>query len=100
MTPEESNPAARYVTLRDYLRVVRRYWLLIVVIALAGAAAGLADALRQTATYEAASEISFQDPAQDLGVVGLGSSSVQTPGQVAAVNAGNVTAPDVMRAAA
>jgi Mrp family chromosome partitioning ATPase/capsular polysaccharide biosynthesis protein len=99
MTPEPASQSARYVTVQDYLRVLRRYALLIVLVAAVGAAAGLADAARQTPVYEATSAIALQDPAQDLGIVGLGSGSVETPGQLAAVNSENATSPAVMAAA-
>jgi receptor protein-tyrosine kinase len=96
MTTDQSTPPARYVTLRDYLAVIRRYWLLIALVGLVGAGAGLVNALRQAPTYEATAEVSFQDPAQDLGIVGLGAPLVQTPGTLAAVNADTATSPPVM----
>jgi Mrp family chromosome partitioning ATPase len=96
MTTEDTSPASRYLTLRDYLRVLRRYRMLIAVIAIVGAVAGLADALSQTAVYQATAEVAFQDPTQALGLVGLASSSAQAPAQLAAVNADTATAPNVM----
>ena len=98
MTTESSSPSVRYVTVRDYLGVIRRYWLLIALVALAGAGAGLLNALRQAPSYQATAEVGFQDPAQDLGIVGLGTPVVQTPGAVAAVNADTATSPPVMNA--
>lgn len=90
-------PAARYVTLRDYLRVLRRYWILITLIAAVGAAAGLANSERQKPLYEATAEVNFQDPTQDLSIVGLGSSFFQTPAAIAAVNAQTASSPSVSR---
>jgi succinoglycan biosynthesis transport protein ExoP len=92
-------PAARYVTLSDYLRVLRRFWILIVLLTAFGAAAGLADAERQKATYQASAEIGFQDPVEDLNIVGLGSSTFQTPAQIAAINAETASSPSVSREA-
>lgn len=92
---EHSTPI-RYATLRDYLRVVRRYWIMIALLGLVGAGAGLAYAGGQASTYKTSAEVSFQDPAQALGVVGLAENSIQSPGQVASVAAELVTAPSVM----
>lgn len=95
MTTGETSQAPRYTTLRDYLRVLRRYWLMIAVITIIGAAAGLANALRQKPTYQASSQLSFQDPTQELTLAGIGSTP-QTPVQLAEVNATTATAPEVM----
>ncbi len=94
---EQTSAPARYVTLRDYLRVLRRYRLMIVIVGLVGAAAGLVYAGQQAPVYTAAAQVSFQDPTGDLGVVGLASSSVETPAQVAATEAALVTTPSVMQ---
>jgi capsular exopolysaccharide synthesis family protein len=93
---QPNSPAARYVTLRDYLRVFRRHRIAIVVIAAIGAAAGIYDAKRQTPVYQASASVSFQDPAQDASLVGLGTSVVQTPAQLAAANAETLTRPQVI----
>jgi Mrp family chromosome partitioning ATPase/capsular polysaccharide biosynthesis protein len=88
-------PAGRYVTLRDYLRVLRRFALVIGLLAAVGAGAGYANAARQKARYQASVSVSFQDPVSDLNLVGLGSNTFQSPAQLAAVNASAVTAPGV-----
>jgi succinoglycan biosynthesis transport protein ExoP len=93
---EDTPRVARYQSLRDYLAVVRRYWLMILIIVIIGAAAGLADALRQTPVYQANAQVAFQDPTQNLNIVGIGSNSAQTPASQAAVNATTATAPAVM----
>jgi tyrosine-protein kinase len=97
MTDDLHN-AGRYSSLRDYLRVLRRYRLLIVLITLVGAAAGYADAKRQKPVYDATATVSFQDPTQDLSIVGLGSPQTQSPAQVAAVAAETITRPELMEA--
>lgn len=86
----------RYVTLRDYLAVLRRNWIAIVLIAAVGAGAGLADAKRQTPVYQATSAVSFQDPAQDLSYVGLSPSLVQQPSALASDAAETLSAPRIM----
>ena len=63
------------VTLRDYLRVFRRYRVAIVLIAAIGAAAGVLEAKRQPRVYQATAAVAFQDPAQELTLVGLGPGS-------------------------
>ena len=95
MTEQNARPA-RYATLRDYIAVVRRYWWLIGIIALIGAGAGAVDALRKSAVYQASAEVGFQDPTKDLNLVGIGSNSIETPAQVAALNATTATSPAVM----
>jgi capsular exopolysaccharide synthesis family protein len=85
------------MTLRDYLSVLRRHWIMIAVVALVGAAAGFATVARQKSVYQASAEVSFQDPTQALNVVGLsGSNGNQTPAQLAAVNAETTTGNAVM----
>jgi Mrp family chromosome partitioning ATPase len=91
-----NTPVGRYVTLRDYLRVVRRYRIAIVLIAAIGAGAGVYDAKRLTPVYQGAATVSFQDPAQDASLVGLGTSLVQTPAQLATTNSETLTRPEVM----
>jgi capsular exopolysaccharide synthesis family protein len=93
---EPRNPDARYSSLRDYLLVVRRYWVTILLIALVGLAAGLADALRQTARYQATAQVSFQDPTQQLSIVGLGTTNVESPLQLAATYATSAGSPAVL----
>jgi tyrosine-protein kinase len=94
MDPTSRPP--RYVTLRDYLRVLRRYAIPIIVIGAIGAGAGLIDAKRQTPVYQATASVSFQDPAQDVTLVGLQAGLVQTPLELASQNAETLTRPQIM----
>ncbi len=94
---QPTRPPARYVTLRDYLRVLRRYRVAIVLIAAVGAAAGILDAKRQTPVYQSTASVEFQDPAQALTLVGLSSSFDQLPAVLAAENAETFTRPQIMR---
>lgn len=93
---EDTARAARYVTLRDYIRVLRRYRVAIAVLAIIGAAAGFLDARRHTAVYQATTVVAFHDPTQDLSLVGFGSNNVETPAQLAAENAETITRPSVL----
>lgn len=95
---EPTSRPPRYVTLRDYLRVLRRYAIPIILVGAIGAAAGLADAKRQTPVYEATTSVSFQDPAQDVTLVGLQAGLVQTPLELASQNAETLTRPQIMSA--
>jgi capsular exopolysaccharide synthesis family protein len=99
MATENPSPPARYVTLRDYIRVLRRYRLMIAALVVVGALAGYIAASRQTPVYQATAEISYQDPSQDLSIAGIGSSASQTPGQLASIDASTATTPSVMAAA-
>jgi succinoglycan biosynthesis transport protein ExoP len=94
MDPTSRPP--RYETLRDYLAVLRRNWIAIVLIAAIGAGAGLADAKRQTSVYQATSAVSFQDPNQDLSLFGLAPSSVQEPAALALENSETLSAPQIV----
>ncbi len=96
MTTESSSSSVRYETLRDYLQVLRRYWIMIIVVTLVGGVAGFVYEKHQSASYTSTAKVSFQDPLQQLAVVGLPMPSVQTPGQLAAVAADLVTAPKVI----
>jgi polysaccharide biosynthesis transport protein len=84
------------MTLHDYVRVLRRHWLMIVVVAAVGAAAGFATTIHQKPVYSASSQVSFQDPSEQLSDVGLGSNTPQSPGQLAAMNAETLTSRSVM----
>ena len=91
MTIEPSTSAGRYMTLRDYLRVLRRHWIMIVLIGVVGAAAGFATVARQKPVYRASAEVAFQEPTQAPSLVGLGSTTTLTPSQIAAAAADTVT---------
>jgi len=95
---EDSNSGGRYSSARDYLRVLRRYRVMLLVITIVGAAAGYVVAKRQTAVYDANATVSFQDPTQDLSLVGLATSSTQTPAGLAAIAAETATRPQIMQA--
>jgi Mrp family chromosome partitioning ATPase len=96
MTTESSSSSVRYETLRDYLQVLRRYWIMIAALALIGGGAGYVYEKDQSASYTATAKVKFQDPLQQLAVVGLPMPSVQGPGQLASVAADLVTAPHVI----
>ena len=89
-------PTPRYVTLRDYLRVLRRYWIMIAALAVIGACAGYVVATRQKPVYVATAEVNFQDPNQAVGLLGLGSNTADTPAQIASVSAETITGNAIM----
>jgi Mrp family chromosome partitioning ATPase len=95
---ENDSAPTRYLTLRDYLQVVRRYWIAIVVITVIGAAAGFATAKSQTSSYTAAALLSYQDPSQDLTLVGLAPVAAQQPNQLAVTDQDTLTRAGVMTA--
>lgn len=92
---DPSGPIPRYLTLRDYLQVFRRYWILIAAAALLGAVAGYITAKSQTAIFESKAVVQFQDPAQDANLVGLSTGGSLTPLQVASVASETVGRPSV-----
>ncbi len=77
---------ARYGSLMDYFRVIRRHRLLIAIVTIALGAAGFAYSKTRPTTYEATAQLSFGDPAQDLNLLN-GSNGV--PEESAAVRAAN-----------
>lgn len=86
----------RYVTLRDYLRVLRRNWLLVALATAVLAGAGLAYSLRQDTVYETEASILFTEPTQALDVLGTSVTPTQTPEERAAEGAIAVTRPEVL----
>lgn len=68
----------RYTSLRDYLAVLRKQWLVILLIAAVGTAIALYVSLRADAVYEATASVSFQDQSEQLSVLG-GSVNPRTP---------------------
>lgn len=88
----------RYTSLMDYLRVVRRRRLLIVIITIAFGLVAFAYSKTRPTTYEAEAQMSFGDPFEALSVV---SGRTATPTETPAVRAANaadlVTSPVVER---
>ena len=95
---EDSARSGRYVTLRDYLLVLRRYAIPIVLITAIGAAAGYLDAKRQTKSYEATAAVAFHDPTQDVNIVGFANNNIESPVVIAAKNGETISRPAVVAA--
>jgi tyrosine-protein kinase len=82
----------RYVTLKDYVRVIRANRVLIAVIVLAFTTATYLYFDRQTPTYVAEAALAFKDPLRDLELIGATPPNpAQTDEQRAAINAELVT---------
>jgi receptor protein-tyrosine kinase len=96
----QGGEVARYSSIVDYLRVIRRHRLLIALVTIGCAAAAFAYAQTRPTTYEAEAQVSFGDPFQDLGLV---SSATPLPEESPAVRAANaaevITGPRVERRA-
>jgi succinoglycan biosynthesis transport protein ExoP len=90
-TDQHIGDAPRYVTLRDYLQVVREQRLLVVATMLAFVAAAVAFSLRQDPTYRAEAALSFADVSGDANLLGSNLFPAQTPEQLAATSAQRVT---------
>jgi Mrp family chromosome partitioning ATPase/capsular polysaccharide biosynthesis protein len=95
---ESNERSGRYVTLRDYLRVLRRYRWAILALAVIGAAAGYGYAKQQQTVYQSGATVSFQDPGAELALVGYGSNSQENAADVAEQNALTLTRPQILRA--
>ncbi len=89
------NDAPRYVTLRDYLRVLRDQRILVVLATLLCGGAALVVSIKQPPEYEAQASLSFRDPNVDLGDLGAAVPVTQAPEQRAAVGAQRVTDTDI-----
>lgn len=91
-----SGERARYVTLQDYLRVIRRHKLLIALITIAFVLLALGRSISQPTVYTTSAEVNFSDPLQDLTIVGEGGQVLPdvSPQQRASINADLVTRPE------
>lgn len=83
-------------TLGDYLRILRQHRLLIVAVMLVCAAAALGISVLQKPSYDAQASISVRDPNADVTLLGGAGASIETPAQLAAAHAAQVTRPDVV----
>src|SRR5919106_5480270 len=92
-----SSYVPRYASLPDYVNVLRRYWLTIAVITVAGAVIGIGWAATKSTVYEAIATLSLRDIAQDASLVGPEQTPELPPAVRAAVNAELVTRPEVSR---
>ncbi len=87
--------APRYVTLRDYLRVLRERRLLILAITVLFTAAAVLASAHKKPVYQADAALSFQDTSADATLLGTASFALQTPEQLAARSAEIVGRRDV-----
>jgi tyrosine-protein kinase len=88
----------RYSTLQDYITVLRRQRVLIVLVAVVFAAAAYLVSSREAKVYTAQAAMSVPEPSQDADIVGYDvGTQAATPEQRAAVNAELVDQPTVAR---
>lgn len=92
------NEGPRYATLGDYLRVLRRNRLLILVITLAFGGGAYALSKSQEPIYLASTSISFRDVSQDAAPLGQNIIPTQAGAERSAVNAELVARPEITRA--
>ena len=85
------DPAPRYSTLRDYLRVLREQRVVIVLVTLVFAGSALGLSLAAEPVYLAESSISLRDESQNFQLIGDSVAPRETPEQRAAVAASQVT---------
>lgn len=86
----------RYVTLRDYLRVLRQHRVSIVLITLLFAGAALAFSARQEKVYSAEASLSFQEATQNSDLFGTPSVPQRSAEQRAAESAEAVNQVDIL----
>jgi Mrp family chromosome partitioning ATPase/capsular polysaccharide biosynthesis protein len=94
------NEATRYASLRDYLRVLRSNWWVILLIALVAGAAAYAMAAREAKSYESTATVSFTAELAELGVIGDGleGGQVTPPDENSQARAQSVDRIDMVRA--
>ena len=91
----------RYATLRDYLRVLRDYRVVIVVTTLVFAGAAYAISKRATASYQAQASIALSDPTRDQNLAGVpASATTPLPEDQPTVNAATIASPSIINMAA
>src|SRR5579875_2301173 len=61
---------ARYASLRDYLRLLRKQWPLIVIPVVVAVGAALVYSLRETKTYQTEAQVLIQNETQQLTLLG------------------------------
>lgn len=89
------NDGPKYVSLRDYLRVVRAHRIALVVVTLLFGGAAYLLSVREPKVYEAEAALSFLPPTKDASLVGTPVDTTQTPQERAAVNAEAARRPNV-----
>lgn len=86
----------RYVSFRDYVRVVRERRVLVVLMTLLFGGAAFASSVRQDPVYSAEASLEFQDEQADASIFGRSPVSPYTPEQRAAINSQTITRPAVL----
>jgi capsular exopolysaccharide synthesis family protein len=98
--PRQDGDGPRYTSLMDYVRVIRRHRLMIVLVTIAFGVAAFAYSKTRPTTYEAEAQMSFGDPFQDLNLLSGGNAIPEESAAVRAANAVElVTSPRVERKA-
>jgi uncharacterized protein involved in exopolysaccharide biosynthesis len=88
-----SDDPPRYSSLRDYLRLVRKQWLLILIPAVIGAGAAYFFSSRTAKTYDASAAVSIQDETQLLELLGTSVYPGAAPGTSPQVVAQTIDTP-------
>ena len=92
---EPTTSPARYVTVRDYVRVIRRYWIMIVGSRDHRCGRRIRGASGSSPSTQATAEVTSGSESE-RSVVGLGSSTAETPAQMRRSRPGAVTGQAVM----
>jgi capsular exopolysaccharide synthesis family protein len=94
------NDYPRYVTVRDYMQVVREHRWLIVLVTLVFTGASVAFSLSAKKSYQAEASLQFQEDSVNPGFLGALVPNDATPEQRAAIDAQRVRKPQVVQEAA
>jgi capsular exopolysaccharide synthesis family protein len=98
--PRQDGDVPRYTSLMDYVMVIRRHRLMIVLVTIGFGVAAFALSKARPTTYQAEAQMSFGDPFQDVGLVSGNNPVPEESPAVRAANAADLlTSPRVERKA-
>jgi receptor protein-tyrosine kinase len=89
-----------YTSLRDYLGVIRRQWLIVLAIPMVFVIVALAFSSSQPKKYQSEASVKFQDASSDLDPIGAGLIARMVPEERATAGAERVKSPDIQAAVA
>ncbi len=96
MRSESVQSAPRYLTLRDYVRVVRKHWMVVTSCALVATVAVYAFYAPQKKIYQAQTIVAFQDQNAGLEVLGQVSTTSSTATNLAAAAAASINGTSIL----
>ncbi len=97
MASEHVTDTPAHISLQDYVRVIRKRWVLIAAMAIVCGATVYAYYKPQKPVYRTVAAVAFQDEARDLGLVGVPAPSFETSAALASTSAQTLTRPEILK---